>query len=79
MVAIALAAQVKKAPKIDVVPTEGLRLTTEVKTEEVSDAGDGEGSKTLDDGSSNMRASKKGDSSASKGEKPADKSGCCVM
>lgn len=76
------AAQVKKSPKVEITPTEGLRLTTEVKTEEVgSDGGDNDdGNKAVDDGSGgSKRNSNKGDSSASTGEKPAEKTGCCVM
>ena len=70
-----LTPQVKKSEKVDITPTGGLRLTTEVKTEEAGEGGD----KSPNGGS--RRNSKKRDasSSASKVEKPAEKSGCCVM
>eukprot|EP00752_Nemacystus_decipiens_P008209 g7341.t1 len=73
--------QVKKSPKVDIIPTEGLRLTTEVKTEEVGEAGDGGGNRSPNGGTSSKRNSRKRESSsaASKGDKPAEKSGCSVM
>lgn len=78
------ATKVKKSPRVEITATEGLRLTTEVKTEEVegrsgsgSSDGDGAGG-----GRSSKRNSKKRDSAAapasSKGDKPS-KSGCSVM
>eukprot|EP00903_Cladosiphon_okamuranus_P017917 g16488.t1 len=67
--------QVKKSPKVDITAEGGLRLTTEVKTEEVSSDG---GSSSGDDGGGSKRNSRKFDMSV-KGEKSAEKSGCCVM